>query len=194
MAMLGFLVNPLTALLTFCALIGYAVIYTLLLKRSTPQNIVWGGLAGAAPPLLGWSAATGEVGTGGLLLVLIVFVWTPPHFWSLAIHRRAEYARAGIPMLPVTHGVTFTKLQVLLYTLMLLAVSLMPFSSHLSGPLYLVGALGLGLGFVYHALRLLLTEGEQHAMKTFGYSIFYLTGLFAFLLADHYVQLLLAVP
>lgn len=184
-------VNALTAALTFAAFIGYAVIYTVFLKRSTPQNIVWGGLAGAAPPLLGWTAVTGEIEGHALLLVLLVFVWTPPHFWSLAIKRRAEYARASIPMLPVTHGVEFTKQQVFLYTLMLLAVSLMPFMAHMSGPLYLAAALVLGLGFVHHAWRLLRSEGDEWAMKTFGYSIFYLTALFAALLADHYVRLLL---
>jgi protoheme IX farnesyltransferase len=182
-------VNALTAALTFGAFIGYAVIYTVFLKRSTPQNIVWGGLAGALPPLLGWTAATGGVHTHGLLLVLLIFVWTPPHFWALAIKRRDEYARAGIPMLPVTHGVHFTKQQVFGYTLMLFAVSLMPVFAHMSGLLYLAGAVGLGLGFVYHAWRLLREEGDAWAMRTFGYSIVYLTGLFAFLLADHYVVL-----
>jgi heme o synthase len=184
-------VNALTAALTFAAFIGYAVIYTVFLKRSTPQNIVWGGLSGAAPPLLGWTAVTGEVEGHALLLVLLVFVWTPPHFWSLAIKRRAEYARASIPMLPVTHGVEFTKQQVFLYTLMLLAVSLMPFMAHMSGLLYLVAAVALGLGFVHHAWRLLRSEGDEWAMKTFGYSIVYLTALFAALLADHYARLLL---
>jgi len=182
-------VNPLTAALTFAAFIGYAVIYTVFLKRSTPQNIVWGGLAGALPPLLGWTAVTGEVHLHGLLLVLLIFVWTPPHFWALAIRRRDEYARAGIPMLPVTHGVAFTKQQVFLYTVMLLAVSLMPVFAHMSGLLYLIGAAGLGLAFVYHAWRLLREEGDAWAMRTFGYSIVYLTALFAFLLADHYVVL-----
>jgi protoheme IX farnesyltransferase len=188
MLILVALINPLTALLTFCALIGYAVIYTMYLKRSTPQNIVWGGLAGAAPPLLGWVAVTGEVHANAVILLLIIFVWTPPHFWALAIRRREEYARADIPMLPVTHGVRFTKQQVMLYTLMLLLVSLMPFTMHMSGLLYLGGALVLGLGFVYHAARLLLSEGDAHSMKTFGYSIFYLTALFALLLADHYLS------
>jgi len=184
-------VNGLTAVLTFSAFIGYAVVYTMYLKRATPQNIVWGGLAGAMPPLLGWTAVTGEVSTEGLLLVLLIFVWTPPHFWSLAIKRKDEYARAGIPMLPVTHGVRYTKLQVLIYTLMLLWVSLMPFMIHMTGILYLAGAVALGLGFVYHAARLLRSEGDGHAMKTFGYSILYLTALFAFLLADHYLRLVL---
>lgn len=189
---LAALVNPLTAVLTFVAFIGYAVIYTMYLKRATPQNIVWGGIAGAMPPLLGWTAVTGEVGIEGLLLVLLIFVWTPPHFWALAIKRREEYARAGIPMLPVTHGVAYTKLQILIYSLMLLTVSLMPYLVHMSGLLYLAGALGLGTGFVYHAVRLLRSEGDRHAMKTFGYSIVYLTALFGFLLADHYLRIAMA--
>ncbi len=191
MAMLTFLVNPLTALLTFIALIGYAVIYTLFLKRNTPQNIVWGGLAGAAPPLLGWTAVTGEIHGEALLLLLLIFVWTPPHFWALAIRRREEYARAGLPMLPVTHGVAFTKFQIFLYTLMLVAVSLLPFVTRMSGLIYLSGAVALGIGFVYHAVRLLRSQGDGHAMKTFGYSIFYLSVLFAFLLADHYARILI---
>jgi protoheme IX farnesyltransferase len=181
------LVNPLTAVLTFLAFVGYGVIYTIFLKRSTPHNIVWGGLAGALPPLLGWTAVTGEVSLEPLVLVLLIFVWTPPHFWSLAIKRRDEYARAGIPMLPVTHGVAFTKLQVLIYTLLLFVVSLMPFKTHMSGYLYLAGALWLGATFIYHAWRLYRSEGDGHAMRTFGYSILYLTLLFAFLLADHYL-------
>jgi protoheme IX farnesyltransferase len=184
--------NALTAALTFGAFIGYAVIYTIFLKRSTPQNIVWGGLAGALPPLLGWTAVSGEVHTHALLLVLLIFVWTPPHFWALAIKRRDEYARAAIPMLPVTHGIAFTKQQVFIYTLMLLAVSLMPVFAHMSGLLYLAGAVGLGLGFVYHAWRLLRGEGDAWAMKTFGYSIVYLTALFAVLLVDHYVRAYIA--
>jgi protoheme IX farnesyltransferase len=191
MFILYLLVNPLTALLTFCALIGYAVIYTLFLKRNTPQNIVWGGLAGAAPPLLGWSAVTGEVTTEAFLLLLIIFVWTPPHFWPLAIHRRDDYAKAEIPMLPVTHGIDFTKQQVMIYAVMLLAVSLLPFVIHMSGHIYLIGAFLLGCGFVYHAWRLLRSEGKAHAMKTFGYSILYLSLLFTLLLVDHYLTPLL---
>jgi heme o synthase len=187
MALLYFLINPLTALLTGLALIGYALIYTRYLKRSTPQNIVWGGLAGAAPPLLGWCAATGEVTLEAFLLLLIIFVWTPPHFWPLAIHRRDEYARADIPMLPVTHGIPFTKQQVLIYSVMLLAVSLLPFAIHMSGLLYLCGAVLLGLGFIRHALILLHSAGRAHAMRTFGYSIVYLSLLFSLLLADHYL-------
>lgn len=181
-------VNQLTALLTFIALIGYAVIYTVFLKRSTPQNIVLGGAAGAAPPMLGWAAVTGEVGTEALLLFLIIFVWTPPHFWALAIRRREEYAKAGIPMLPVTHGVPFTKAQILLYTLLLFTVSLMPAVINMSGLIYLAGAISLGIGFLYYAYRLYKDETDKLAMKTFGYSIFYLSLLFAFLLADHYAR------
>ena len=181
-------VNDLTAILTFIALIGYAVIYTVFLKRNTPQNIVLGGAAGAAPPLLGWAAVTGEVGTEALLLFLIIFVWTPPHFWALAIRRRKEYAKAGIPMLPVTHGVPFTKEQILLYTLLLFTVSLMPAVISMSGLIYLSGAIALGIGFIYYAYRLYKDETDKLAMKTFGYSIFYLSLLFAFLLADHYAR------
>lgn len=193
MLILAILVNLLTAALTFLALIGYAFIYTLYLKRSTPQNIVWGGLAGAAPPLLGWCAITNSVPLEAFLLLLIIFVWTPPHFWPLAIHRREEYARASVPMLPVTHGVDFTKQQIVIYSLMLLAVSLMPFMIHMSGYLYLLGALLLGGGFIYHAFVLWRSDGNRHAMKTFGYSIFYLSMLFALLLTDHYLTLLFPV-
>lgn len=184
-------VNLLTTVLTFLALIGYAFIYTRYLKRTTPQNIVWGGLAGAAPPLLGWCAITNSVPLEAFLLLLIVFVWTPPHFWPLAIHRRREYARASIPMLPVTHGVAFTKQQILLYSLMLLAVSLLPFVIHMSGYLYLAGASLLGLGFIYHAFVLWRSADDRHAMRTFGYSILYLGLLFALLLLDHYLVLLM---
>ncbi len=181
--------NPLTALLTFICIIGYAVIYTMFLKRWTPQNIVWGGAAGAAPPLLGWAAVTGEVNTEALLLFLIIFIWTPPHFWALAIRRRDDYAKVNVPMLPVTHGIPFTKVQVLLYTFMLMAVTLIPFAIQMTGVIYLAGAVALGIGFIYHAFKLYRSEGDEHAMKTFGYSIFYLTALFAFLLADHYIRM-----
>mgnify|MGYP003605134234 FL=1 len=191
MLILTSLVNVLTAALTFAAFIGYAVIYTSYLKRATPQNIVWGGIAGAAPPLLGWTAVTGEVSGFALLLVMIIFLWTPPHFWALAIKRRAEYAKAGIPMLPVTHGVEFTKQQILIYTLMLLIVSLMPFLGHMAGLIYLGGALVLGTRFVYFALRLWLSEGDGMAMPTFLYSIRYLMWLFGVLLVDHYVMALI---
>jgi len=189
MAILLATTNPLTALLTFICVIGYAVIYTMFLKRSTPQNIIWGGAAGAAPPILGWTAVTGEINSEALLLFLIIFIWTPPHFWALAIRRRDDYAKVDIPMLPVTHGIPFTKTQVLLYTFMLLAVTLIPFAIQMSGLIYLAGAVSLGIGFIYHAYKLYLTEGDQHAMKTFGYSIFYLTALFAFLLVDHYIRI-----
>ena len=182
-------VNLLTAVLTFFSLVGYALIYTMYLKRATPQNIVLGGAAGAAPPLLGWTAVTGTVDTEALLLFLIIFVWTPPHFWALAIRRREEYARAGIPMLPVTHGVLFTKIQILLYTILLVVVSVMPFIVQMSGLIYLAGALSLGVGFLYYAIKLYRDQQPNRiAMKTFGYSIFYLSLLFAFLLADHYAR------
>ncbi len=187
MAVLVFFVNPLTAGLTFLSLIGYAVVYTVYLKRATPQNIVIGGAAGAAPPVLGWTAVTGQVDPHALLLFLIVFTWTPPHFWALAIHRRQEYAWVDIPMLPVTHGVKFTRLQILLYTILLLAVSVLPYATHMSGLLYLGGALILGLGFLWYALRLIRTEDERLPMQTFGYSIYYLMTLFALLLVDHYI-------
>ncbi|MDX1346018.1 MAG: heme o synthase [Sedimenticolaceae bacterium] len=188
MLILYFFVNPLTALLTFISMVGYAIVYTMFLKRATPQNIVLGGAAGAAPPILGWAAVTGEVNYDALLLFLIIFVWTPPHFWALAIKRRKEYAKADIPMLPVTHGVIFTKYHILLYTLLLFAVTLMPFVTQMSGLIYLAGAIALGIGFIYHATKLCCTEGDQHSMKTFGYSIFYLSALFAFLLLDHYAR------
>jgi heme o synthase len=184
-------VNSLTAVLTFASLIGYAVVYTLYLKRATPQNIVIGGAAGAAPPVLGWTAVTGTVDPNALLLFLIIFVWTPPHFWALAIHRRDEYAKVDIPMLPVTHGVNFTRLQVLLYTILLVVVTVMPFATGMSGLLYLAGALGLGAVFLYHAWALMRDISGNQAMKTFGYSIFYLMALFAFLLVDHYVPYLM---
>lgn len=189
MTILVIKINMLTALLTFISLIGYAVIYTMFLKPATPQNIVLGGAAGAAPPLLGWTAMTGEVGSEALLLFLIIFIWTPPHFWALAIRRREEYASVGIPMLPVTHGVPFTKLQILLYTLLLLAVSLLPFVINMSGLIYLAGAIALGLGFIWQAFVLYRSETDHHAMKTFGYSIFYLSLLFGFLLLDHYARI-----
>lgn len=189
MFILIYFVNMLTALLTFICLIGYAIVYTMYLKRNTPHNIVIGGAAGAAPPLLGWTAVTGEVNTEALLLFLIIFIWTPPHFWALAIKRREEYSKTGIPMLPVTHGVDFTKVHILLYTMMLLAVTLLPFIIKMSGLIYLAGAVALGLGFIYHALKLYLDEENKTAMKTFAFSIIYLTGLFAFLLVDHYVRI-----
>ena len=184
-------VNPLTAALTFASLIGYAVIYTVFLKRATPQNIVIGGIAGAAPPLLGWAAVTGMQNewdwAHALLLVLIIFVWTPPHFWALAIFRRADYARAMVPMLPVTHGVEYTRLQILLYTILLVLVTLLPRLTGLSGDFYLLGALVLGGGFLWHAWKLMDPPDELYAMKVFNYSIVYLMALFAFLLVDHWL-------
>ena len=183
-------VNTLTAVLTFCSLIGYAVVYTVFLKRASPQNIVIGGAAGAAPPLLGWTAVTGHATAGAFLLFLIIFVWTPPHFWALAIHRREDYAKVGIPMLPVTHGVAYTKLQILLYTLLLLVVSLLPFVIRMSGVLYLAAALVLGGVFLGYAVRLWKSDDETLPMRTFRWSIWYLSLLFAALLLDHYVPLL----
>jgi len=180
-------VNALTAWLTLASLVGYAVIYTLFLKRATPQNIVIGGLAGAAPPLLGWTAVTGEIHGHALLLVLIIFAWTPPHFWALAIHRREEYAKVDIPMLPVTHGVEYTKLHIMLYTLIMFAITLLPFATRLSGPLYLAGAVLLGGGFLYQSGRLLWGSDPQAAINTFRYSIIYLMGLFMVMLCDHYL-------
>lgn len=179
-------VNVLTAVLTFLSLIGYAVVYTLYLKRATPQNIVIGGAAGAAPPVLGWTAVTGEIHPHALLLFLIIFAWTPPHFWALAIYRHKDYARADVPMLPVTHGVDFTRLQVLLYTVLLTVVTLLPYLTYMSGPIYLTGALMLDLGFLYYASALMVSRDERIAFDTFKYSIWYLMGIFAFLLADHY--------
>jgi len=188
---LWFLVNPLTAVLTQFTLIGYAGIYTLYLKRATPQNIVIGGAAGAAPPVLGWVAVTGEVHPYSLVLFLIIFVWTPPHFWALAIERHKEYAAADIPMLPVTHGLEFTRTQVLLYTVLLIAVTALPFAVHMSGWLYLVGAMALGAVFLYYAVALKFFPRPGLPMRTFGFSILYLMGIFTLLLVDHYLQPLL---
>ena len=185
-------VNTLTAILTFFSLIGYAIIYTAWLKRATSQNIVIGGAAGAAPPLLGWTAVTNSVDPAALLLVLIIFVWTPPHFWALAIHRRHDYAAAGIPMLPVTHGVAFTRWQILFYTILLVIVTTLPYITGMSGLLYLTGVSVLNLGFLWYAWQLLVradsAEAEKLPMQTFGYSVIYLMMLFVFLLADHYLK------
>ena len=190
MAILAFLVNLLTATLTFLSLIGYAVVYTVWLKRATSQNIVIGGAAGAAPPVLGWAAVSGSVDPNALLLFLIIFVWTPPHFWALAIARRDDYARAGIPMLPVTHGVAYTRLQVLLYTVLLTVVTLMPYLTRMSGLLYLAAALVLNAGFLYYALALKITARAELPMRVFRFSVNYLMWLFAALLVDHYLPVL----
>jgi protoheme IX farnesyltransferase len=189
MLLLVWQVNALTALLTFCSLIGYAIVYTVWLKHATPQNIVIGGAAGAAPPVLGWTAVTGHVHEYALLLFLIIFTWTPPHFWALAIARRDEYSRAGIPMLPVMYGVAFTRLHILLYTILLVIATLLPYLTGMSGLIYLVAAVLLGLGFIYYALKLLMRPDDRLPMKTFGFSITYLSLLFAALLIDHYFPL-----
>jgi heme o synthase len=194
MALLVWQVNTLAAWLTFASLIGYAVVYTGFLKRATPQNIVIGGLAGAAPPALGWVAVTGELHPHALLLVLIIFVWTPPHFWALAIYRREDYARAMIPMLPVAYGVEYTRWHVLFYTVLLVVVTVLPWLTGMSGLFYLGGALVLGAAFLYYAIRLMNPPNERFAMEVFNYSIIYLMALFAFLLADHYLMPAPAAP
>jgi heme o synthase len=186
MAILTGGVNLLTAVLTCASLIGYAIVYTLWLKRATPQNIVIGGAAGAAPPVLGWAAVTNSIDPNALLLFLIVFTWTPPHFWALAIARRDEYAKAGIPMLPVTHGIEYTRLQILLYTILLVLVTLLPYLTGMSGFIYLAAAAGLNSVFMYYALALKRTAEANLPMRTFKYSITYLMLLFAALLIDHY--------
>ncbi|MBI3547226.1 MAG: protoheme IX farnesyltransferase [Gammaproteobacteria bacterium] len=186
MAILYWGVNTLTAVLTFTSLIGYSVVYTVYLKHATPQNIVIGGAAGAAPPVLGWAAITGEVTSDALLLFLIIFLWTPPHFWALALYREKEYAKVGIPMLPVTHGREFTQLHILLYTILLAAVTVMPFATHMSGWLYLFGAIILNAGFIYYAVRLYKNYSDDLSRQTFRYSIQYLSLLFGLLLVDHY--------
>jgi protoheme IX farnesyltransferase len=186
---LGHYVNALTMWLTLATFVGYAIVYTVILKPLTPQNIVIGGASGAMPPVLGWAAVTGEVTTEAMLLFLIIFAWTPPHFWSLALYRAEDYARAGVPMLPVTHGKRYTRLQVLLYTLILFAVSLLPFAIRMSGPLYLAAAVALGAVYIRHAVRILRSEDERAAQATFRYSIAYLALLFAALLVDHYAAL-----
>lgn len=180
-------VNPLTAWLTFASLLGYAVIYTMYLKRATPQNIVIAGIAGAMPPLLGWTAVSGELHANAWLLVMIIFIWTPPHFWALAIHRKEDYAKANIPMLPVTHGVEYTKTSILLYTVLLTLVCLMPALVGMSGALYWVGATCLSLGFVGYAWKLKYHPDERTAIETFKFSIYHLMLLFVLLLVDHYL-------
>jgi protoheme IX farnesyltransferase len=183
------LVNPLTMWLTLGTFVGYAIVYTVVLKPLTPQNIVIGGASGAMPPVLGWAAVTGEIGTEALLLFLIIFAWTPPHFWALALYRTEEYARAGLPMLPVTHGRKYTQLHVLLYTLILFACSLLPFAYGMSGWLYFGAAVALGGTFIGYAVRLYIRYSDALARRTFRYSIVYLACLFAVLLVDHYVPL-----
>lgn len=192
MLILLLLVNGLTAALTLVSLIGYGFVYSMYLKRATPQNIVIGGAAGAAPPVLGWTAVTNQLDPHALLLFLIIFAWTPPHFWALAIYRREDYASAEIPMLPVTHGVEFTRLHILLYTVMLFIVTLLPYITYMSGVMYLCGAVALGGGFLYYAVRMQRDHGDRLALATFNYSIVYLMALFAFLLLDHYMPALLA--
>lgn len=188
MIILWFLVNPLTAALTFTSLIGYAVIYTVFLKRATPQNIVIGGAAGAAPPILGWTAVTGEIHSNALLLFLIIFLWTPPHFWALAIARKEEYAKVGIPMLPVTHGEAYTRLNILLYTILLVVITIVPYLTGMSGLIYLFSALPLGAVFLYYAIRMRRDEQDlELPMRTFRFSITYLALLFTALLIDHYL-------
>lgn len=188
-AILIFLVNNLTAILTILALGGYAFIYTIYLKRATPQNIVIGGLAGAAPPLLGWASVTNTIEPNALLLVLIIFIWTPPHFWALAIYRKDDYAKQSIPMLPVTHGVAFTKLQIVLYTIILFLVSLFPYIVLMSGTIYLVSALILSSLFLFYSVRLYLSDDDKYAMQTFWFSIYYIFLIFIALIVDHFIYI-----
>lgn len=189
MGILVLWVNPLTAILTFLSLIGYALVYTVWLKRATSQNIVIGGAAGAAPPVLGWVAVTGEVHSFALILFLIIFVWTPPHFWALAIYRRDDYAGVGLPMLPVTHGIPFTRWQILFYSIMLVLVTLLPWLTGMSGAIYLAGATVLNLGFLGYAVALFGSRNERLPMDFFNYSVIYLMALFAILLVDHYMNI-----
>jgi heme o synthase len=184
-------VNALTMWLTLATFVGYAIVYTVILKPMTPQNIVIGGASGAMPPVLGWAAVTGEVSADALVLFLIIFAWTPPHFWALALYRKHEYAKAGVPMLPVTHGDKFTRLHVLLYTVILVACTMLPFAIRMSGVLYLIAATLLGMVFLYYAVRIYIAYSDQLARRTFRYSIAYLTALFAALLIDHYFRILL---
>jgi protoheme IX farnesyltransferase len=189
LALLYVEVNALTMWLTLATFVGYAVVYTVVLKPLTPQNIVIGGASGAMPPVLGWAAMTGDVSYQALLLFLIIFAWTPPHFWALALYRKHEYAKAGVPMLPVTHGDKFTRLHVLLYTVILVAVTLLPFATQMSGLLYIAAALALDAVFVYYAVRIYFDYSDRLARATFRYSILYLALLFTALLADHYVSI-----
>jgi len=187
MVILVIWVNTLTAVLTFVSMVGYGLIYTVFLKPATPQNIVIGGAAGAAPPLLGWTAMTNAITPEGCLLFLIIFAWTPPHFWALALYRREEYAEAGVPMLPVTHGEEFTRLQILLYSYILVAVTLLPFTIHMFGGIYLLGAVYLNARFMYFVLKLYRNYSDELSKRTFYYSIKYLMYLFAVMLIDHYL-------
>ena len=189
LALLYYEVNPLTMWLTLATFVGYAIVYTVVLKPMTPQNIVIGGASGAMPPVLGWVAVTGDISFQALLLFLIIFAWTPPHFWALALYRKHEYAKAGVPMLPVTHGDKFTRLHVLLYTVILTAVTLLPFATRMSGLIYVVAAVALDAVFLYYAIRIYRDYSDRLARTTFRYSILYLTLLFAALLIDHYVPL-----
>lgn len=190
MVLLVVFVNALTAMLTFASLIGYAVVYTMYLKRATPQNIVIGGAAGAAPPVLGWTAVTGQVDPHSLLLFLIIFAWTPPHFWALAIYKRKEYAKADVPMLPVTHGVDFTRWQILAYTLLMIAATLLPYATFMCGEIYLGGAMALNAVFLYHAIRILIDHRDFLAFRMFRYSITYLMGLFSVIFLDRYAEII----
>ena len=190
MLMLSFLVNALTAALTFASLIGYAVIYTMYLKRATPQNIVIGGAAGAAPPVLGWTAVTGTIDPHALLLFLIIFAWTPPHFWALAIYKRNEYAKTGVPMLPVTHGVDYTRWQILAYTILMVLATLLPYATFMCGEIYLCGALALNAVFMWYAVRILVDHRDILAFRMFKYSITYLMALFLVIFIDRYAPLM----
>jgi protoheme IX farnesyltransferase len=189
LALLYFAVNALTMWLTLATFVGYAVVYTVILKPMTPQNIVIGGASGAMPPVLGWAAVTGDVSADALLLFMIIFAWTPPHFWALALYRKHEYAKAGVPMLPVTHGDRYTRLHVLLYTIILFVCSMLPFVTRMSGLIYLASALVLGLGFLFYAARIYTDYSDALARRTFRYSIAYLAALFASLLVDHYLRI-----
>jgi protoheme IX farnesyltransferase len=194
MIILWFVVNPLTAVLTFASLIGYAVVYTVFLKRATPQNIVIGGAAGAAPPVLGWTAVSGEVHTSALLLFLIIFVWTPPHFWALAIARKDEYAKVGIPMLPVTHGEAYTRLNILFYTILLVLITIVPYLTGMSGLIYLCAALVLNIAYLYYSIQMVRDPADlELPMKSFKFSISYLGFLFAALLIDHYFLIQISI-
>lgn len=186
--MLYRLINPLTMWLTLATFVGYAFVYTVFLKPATPQNIVIGGAAGAMPPVLGWAAVTGEVTSEAMYLFLIIFAWTPPHFWSLALYRTEDYVRSGLPMLPVTHGKPYTRLQILLYTIVLFACSMLPYVVRMSGLIYFIAAVSLGLGYLWYAIALYRSYSDQLARRAFHYSLVYLSGLFAALLVDHYLR------